>query len=261
MIIKTFAKKTPEEPKDLSLIISVCSACQCNSGGKICMHCGENLYPKRITMAQIMHDIPDVFLDVDRGLFYTMRNFLIRPGREIKRYFAGDRSRHYKPLKYVLFIGGLATLIYSTYKFTNGNPQSGFEEFGTKWNSLLLLLQLPVIAFTTWLLFKKQQYTFGEHLIANAYIIAEVSLFNIALFPLYYILDGSPAIAFAHGLYLLFILFYYSFAFYDWFYERKGMSGIILSFVLVFLLMVVVAVFTMISQLLLYYSFAKLGWL
>lgn len=240
--------------------IILCPACGLESGGELCMHCGENLVPKRVTVATLLHAIPDVFFDIDHGLFYTMRSFLTRPGKEIRSYFAGNRKKHYKPLKFVLFIGGFATLIYSRFVFTNGSPQSKFESFGITWNSLILMIQFPIIAFFTWLLYKKQQYTFGEHLVANAYLIGEVLLFYIALFPLYYWLDGSSSIIIAQLLYPIFILLYYSFAFYDWFYNRKGSAGLLLSFVLVLLLMIFIAIFTYFIQAILYYSFIKLGW-
>lgn len=119
------------------------------------MHCGETLIPKRITVATLLHAIPDVFLYINHGLFYTMHNFLTRPEKEIRSYFAGNRKKHYKPLKFVLFIGGFATLIYFRFVFTNGRPQSDFDSFGNNWNSLLLLIQFPIIAFITWLLYKK----------------------------------------------------------------------------------------------------------
>ena len=240
--------------------ITPCPACGLKSGGELCMHCGESLVPKRITVATLLHAIPDVFFDLDHGLFYTMRSFLTRPGKQIRSYFAGNRKRHYKPIKFVLFIGGFATLIYSRFVFTNGRPQSNFESFGITWNSLILMIQFPIIAFFTWLLYRKQQYTFGEHLVSNAYLSGEVLLFYIALFPLYYLLDGSSSIIIAQLLYPMFILLYYSFAFYDWFYIRKGSAGILFSFVLVLLLMIFIAILTYFIQAILYYSFIKLGW-
>lgn len=249
-----------QETENSVPVMHLCPACSIESSGKLCMHCGEKLQPQKITFYKLIRDIPDVFFDIDNGLFYTMYSFLLKPGEQIRKYFAGDRKRHYKPLKFVLFIGGFTAFLYSKYQFTDGTPQTGFDEFGTRWNSLLLLLQLPVIAFFTWLFFKKRNYTFGEHLVANAYIIAEVSLFNIVLFPLYYFLDGTSSIVFAHVLYLICILYYYSFAFYDWFYHRKGNEGRVLSFVFVLLLFTLVVIVTFILQLLLYYFFNKAGW-
>ncbi len=98
-------KNVGQQQEDKNITVIACPCCDTLSDGQVCKHCGENLRPKRITFYNIIRDIPDVFFDVDNGLFYTMRTFLLRPGKEIRKYFAGDRKRHYKPLKFVLFIG------------------------------------------------------------------------------------------------------------------------------------------------------------
>lgn len=238
-----------------------CPACgHGQTAGSICMHCGEKLYPTRLTMKQLARDVPDVFFDVDQGLFYTMRKFLTQPGNQIRKYFAGHRMQHYKPLKYVLFIGGLNAFIYAKVPITNGTPQSPLEAFGTQWNTLLLLLQFPLIALATWIIFRNRKYTYGEHFVANAFIIGEVSLFSIVLFPLRYFLNGTPEVIIGDILYLSFILGYYSFVFFDWFYDRKGWKRFAICFGLVFVLTVVVLLFTLVMQVILYYLFMEVGW-
>ena len=260
MKIKFFQQKIEEESKDLTIIITQCPACKKESGGKICMHCGEILYTKRITFIRLLQSIPDVFFDVETGLFYTARTFLTRPGTEIKEYFAGDRAKHYKPLKFILFIGGLYTFLFVKFDINNGQQQTGFEQFGLQWNSVILLFQFPLIALTTWILYRKRKYTYGEHLVANAYIIAEVSIFNIVLFPLYYMLNGTSGINVLQLFYLLFILAYYPYAFYDWFYDRKTKRGLFISIAFVVILFIAIMIFTYILQLILYYLFNQWGW-
>ncbi len=260
MQIKFFGKKAEEESKDLTIVITECPACKRESGGEVCMHCGETLYPKRITFARLLQSIPDVFFDIESGLFYTARTFLTRPGTEIRQYFAGDRSKHYKPLKFILFIGGLYTFLFVKFDINNGQKQSGFDEFGLQWNSVILLFQFPLIALTTWLLYRKRKYTFGEHLVANAFIIAEVSLFSIILFPLYYIFNGTQVIDVLQTLYLLFILCYYPYAFYDWFYQKKTKRGLFISIGFVIIIFIAIMIFTYLLQLILYYLFNLWGW-
>lgn len=260
MKIKFFQKKTEEATKDLTIIITGCPACKKESGGEVCMHCGENLYPKRITFASLLHSIPDVFFDIESGLFYTARTFLTKPGTEIRQYFAGDRARHYKPLKFILFIGGLYTFLFIKFDINNGTKQGAFQEFGQQWNSVILLFQFPLIALTTWLLYRKRKYTYGEHLVANAFIIAEASLFNILLFPLYYFFNGTKGVDVLQVAYLLFILSYYPFSFYDWFYDRKTKRGLVISIVFVLILFIMIIIFTIIIQVLLFYIFTRLGW-
>lgn len=55
----------------------------------------------------------------------------------------------------------------------------------------ILMLQFPVIAIFTWLFFRNRKYKFGEHLVANAFFIGEISITRIILFPLYYIYNKT----------------------------------------------------------------------
>src|SRR5665647_3446888 len=85
----------------------ICPCCGQKSNGEFCMHCGEIIKHQRLSLRTLINSVPDVFFDVESGLFYSILNLLKRPGTVVRRYFAGDRSRNYKPLKFVLFIGGL----------------------------------------------------------------------------------------------------------------------------------------------------------
>jgi hypothetical protein len=260
MKINFFQNKAKAVTKEVVLTLTICPACHLESAGKVCMHCGENLYPKRITMASILKSIPDVFFDIEHGLFYTARTFIRRPGKEIREYFAGDRLKHYKPLKYITFIGGLYAFLFIKFDIDNGVEKSPFYEFGDQWTSLILLLQFPLIALTTWLLFRKRKYTYGEHLVANAFIIGECSLFNIILFPLYLSFNGTFGVDILQTIYIFFILGYYSFSFYDWFYERQSKRGLAISIAFVFCLFIMILIYTFIIQALLFYIFIKMGW-
>ncbi len=154
----------------------------------------------------------------------------------------------------------IATFLFVKFQFNNGTSITGIQQFENNWTTLIMLFQFPLIAFFTWLIFYNKKYTFGEHLIGNAYIIGEVLLFKIALFPLYYLLNGSLLIALADGLYMLSILIYYTFAYYDWFYKRKGSEGLVLSIIFVFLLFIVIMFISIFVVYMLYLSYIKLGW-
>jgi hypothetical protein len=260
MKINFFQKKTEETGNDVALVLTTCPACSQQSAGVVCMHCGESLYPKRITFPRLLQSIPDVFFDVERGLFYTARTFIKRPGTEISRYFSGDRLKHYKPLKYITFIGGLYAFLFIKFDINNGKQESAFIEFGEQWTSLILLLQFPLIAFTTWLFYRKRKYTYGEHLVANAFLIGECSLFNIILFPLYLILNGTSGVDILQTIYVFFILGYYTFSFYDWLYGRKTKRGLFISLAFVFCLFIMIMIYTLIIQAILFYIFIKMGW-
>lgn len=247
----------------------ICPGCDQKSNGEFCMHCGEIIKHQRLSLRTLINSVPDVFFDVESGLFYSILNLLKRPGTVVRRYFAGDRSRNYKPLKFVLFIGGLWALLYFRFHIqgdsssfyeqifndakTGRNTGKNLDEFNDQYTSLFLLLQFPIIAFMTWIVFHKRKYFYGEHLVANAYFIAEVSLYKIVLFPLYYLLNGTHWINTLDLFYSLWILCYYSYAFYDWLYYRKTIRGFFISVAMVVCLILLILIITIIMVPVVYY--------
>ena len=239
-----------------------CPSCFEQGIGNYCMHCSEDMSPKRISLPIVFKSIPDIFFDVEHGLFYSIKMLLLKPGETVRRYLGGDRQRHYKPLKFVLFLGGLyaflfvnfnihgvSTGMYESIARNNGSSvESGkhIDLFAEQWNSVLMLIQFPIIALFTWLLFRKRKYYYGEHLLANAFFIGEVSLYNIILFPIIYLLNGTVWVDRINLLYSLWILFYYTYAFYDWLYLKKTARGFFISFGLVICLVLFIALVSLI---------------
>lgn len=199
-----------------------CLACKQPGEGNLCSYCGELLHPKRITFIKLFQDIPDLF-DIEHGLFYTVRTFLTRPGQEIRDYFAGIRSKHYKPVKFVLFITGLLTLLMVSADINDGTTTS--EDYASNFSAVILLFQFPIVALLTWMIFRKRKYTYGEHFVANAFLIGEVIIFNIICFPVYMLVNGTSGVILVQGVYLIWIYIYYTYAFYDWFYNKKTAAG------------------------------------
>jgi len=248
---------------------NLCPACAQPGTGGYCSHCSERMVPERITIKSVLKSIPDVFFDVEHGLFYSIKMLFKAPGETLRRYFKGDRQRHYKPLKFVLFIGGLYAFLFISFNI-HGNAPGVYEGllkdtaygrvtgqqidlFTAQWTSVIMLIQFPVIAFVSWLVFRKRKYFYGEHFVANAYFIGEVSIFQLLMFPLYYGLNGTRWIGVINNFYLLWIIAYYTYAFYDWLYFRKTTRGLLISITLVVCLIIMISALTFILSPLLYY--------
>ncbi|MBL0054808.1 MAG: DUF3667 domain-containing protein [Chitinophagaceae bacterium] len=248
----------------------ICPACSKPGSGEFCTHCSEVMSPQRLSISHIIKSIPDVFFDLDQGLFYTIKTMFTRPGETIRRYFDGERQKHYKPLKFVLFIGGLYAFLFISFDI-HGSSSGVYEnllkdtaegqlrgklldQFTAKWTSVIMLIQFPLIALFTWMAFRKKRYYYGEHFAANAFIIGEVSLYQVLLFPVYYLLNGTAWVDTIGGLYSLWILFYYTYAFYDWIYHRKTVAGFLISFFLVLGLFLLVSLVTFFISPILFYG-------
>ena len=236
--------------------VKICPHCKTPGTAKLCGECGENLNPARITTKQLFNDIPDVF-DIEYGLLYTIRTFFTRPGKEIKEYFAGDRKKHYKPLKFIIFIGGVITFLNLTFNINNGKPVDPLAQFEADWGTAIFVFQFPIVAFFTYIIFKRRNYTYGEHLIANAYLVGEVLLYHIVLFPLSLLLNGTHGITTINLLYFLWIPVYFTYAYYDWFYDKKTASGFFKSLAVTVAVYVTTMVITVIFEFLVFYGLLR----
>lgn len=78
---------------------------------KSCPACGHAAPSPRIDWHFLAHEVEHSLLHMDRGLLYTMRELMLRPGRMLRDYLAGDRSGHVKPLLLLTVIA--ATVILS----------------------------------------------------------------------------------------------------------------------------------------------------
>lgn len=85
-----------------------CAFCNQPVSGSFCSQCGKPLKIKRINNQYILHEISSV-LNLDKGFFYTIREIILRPGINVRRFIQEDRNRLVKPVVFLL----LCSLIYS----------------------------------------------------------------------------------------------------------------------------------------------------
>ena len=177
----------------------------------------------------------------------------------VREYFVGNRRRHYKPINFFLFTAGLVVLLFLSFHIHGTENSSVYtsimedkelgkklDAFNDKSLSLILFFQFPIVALFTWLFFRSRKYYFGEHLVANAYFIGEVSLAKILLFPAYLIFNGTDTIETLDDIYAGLVVVYYVYAFYDWLYFRKTWKGFFFIFffvVIVYFLVMAITLF------------------
>ena len=85
-----------------------CKNCLSKIHGNYCAQCGHAAKLKRIDGHFILHEIEHV-LHFEKGLFFTIRELLIRPGKSVREYVSGRRDRLFKPIIFII----VASLIYT----------------------------------------------------------------------------------------------------------------------------------------------------
>jgi hypothetical protein len=179
-----------------------CLDCGAALTDRFCAHCGQPADTHRITLKHLLlHDLPHSIWHVDKGLAFTFWQMLTRPGLTIRGYLAGQRTRQFRPVSYLLLLVGLAALVMSAFQVDlqramldaqhtgAGLPSQGlmavvmerYVSLGIKHPSLMQLVLMPLNALVAWRLLQRAGYNYAEVLLANAFIVGTFTVLNLAI--------------------------------------------------------------------------------
>ena len=155
----------------------------------LCERCGNPKSLKRIDRKYIVTEISSV-LNFDKGILYTIKELLVRPGNTVKEFIHEDRSKIVKPIIFII----ICSLIYSVLRqflhFEDGyihydssiKPTSmsilGWLKNNQGYGNLIMGI---FIAFWTKVLFKKHDYNFYEILTLLCFVIG-IGMLILAVF-------------------------------------------------------------------------------
>jgi len=83
------------------------------------------------------------------------------------------------------------------------------------------IVSIAFFSLVSWVMFRKRNFFYGEHLIGNAYMVGEISLYQLIIFPLYVIFNHTAVVDVLNTVYLFFMAGFGFFTYYDWFYKEK----------------------------------------
>lgn len=86
---------------------------------KFCPACGQPTPAHRIDWHFLGHELEHSVLHMDRGILYSLRNLMLRPGHFIRDYIEGRRARHVKPLMLIMILA--AALVFLARYFLEGD--------------------------------------------------------------------------------------------------------------------------------------------
>ena len=156
-----------------------CEQCQNELTGKFCSNCGSAQVLKRIDGTFILSEILSI-LNFDKGILYTIRELLTRPGQNIRDFIHRERRRLVKPIFFMI----ICSVVYTaTQQFVHFGDEyitvTGFDESATAsifnwiqnnygYGNILMAI---FIAFWIKVFFKKYDYNFFEILTLLCFVI------------------------------------------------------------------------------------------
>jgi len=157
---------------------NICLNCEHPTSGKFCSDCGQKTDTNRITFKHfIFHDILHGVWHFEKGILFTLKEAMIRPGQAALDYIAGKRIRYYNVFYFILLLIGLgifiehlyaeAQLQYSSYTEPDTEAPSATiaMDFIENHIKFFMLLAIPVFSLNTYLLFNKRKFNYSEHII------------------------------------------------------------------------------------------------
>lgn len=194
--------------------INRCKHCGHTITEEFCGKCGQRRF-RRIDRKYVADEVADI-LQTNRGLFYTLKNLVIRPGQTARKFVDGDRIKHFKPLLLVFVLGGFSAFVsfkllhidevimnYTPYQNKElGDVDANLEianKFMDSWINILSnyiglvnIALLPIYAWLTRLVFKNWGHNYYEHIAINAYMVSIIIIAQMIFTnPLLYIFRNS----------------------------------------------------------------------
>lgn len=245
---------------------SNCLNCGKSLSGKYCSGCGQKADTHRISLKHfIMHDVLHGFMHLERGMLFTAKQALIRPGKAALDYISGKRINYYNVFYFVLILLGLTVLqthYYNVlaemvdptkmYQLEVNEAGARIDEALRKYGKLFIFLTVPVLAFNSWLLFRKRKLNYSEHaiisgmfllgifLIINVYLVFNfLDLLNLPSIVQFVLSEIPPYAFFAYLIFVYSNAFYADYSLWRFFYRMVLFLVLFVIEVIVFLVLLI----------------------
>lgn len=157
---------------------------------KFCSGCGQKADTHRINFKNfIFHDVLHSTFHIDKGILFTAKQALTRPGKAALDYIAGKRKPFYNVFYLILITIGLMLFtrhigdslnnqdetITQSKEYINEASRKIDELFDQK-NKIIIFLFIPFAALNSFILFKRKKLNLSEHAIIAGMILLGILL-------------------------------------------------------------------------------------
>ncbi len=173
-------------------------------GQKFCPACGQPTPAHRIDWHFLGHELEHSVLHMDRGVLYSLKELMLRPGHLMRAYLDGQRAKQVKPLlllmitaaavvllgKYLLggdLVGSAMQAGYSQGRAMGGdgvadpavvtNTFAAVRDWINGHLTAFTLLCLPLEATAFWLAFRGRGLNYPEWLVVSAFLTVQTFVF------------------------------------------------------------------------------------
>tara|TARA_R110000868_G_scaffold347093_2_gene608195 strand:- start:282 stop:929 length:648 start_codon:yes stop_codon:yes gene_type:complete len=136
---------------------------------------------ERINSRYIISEVTSV-LNFQKGIFYTIKELLIRPGQNIRAFITEDRNRLVKPIMFILITSLIYTIFVTIFHFEDGYINYNFDDWQGSSTGVIFkwitehygysnIIMAVIIAMWIKIFFRKYDYNFYEILILMCFVM------------------------------------------------------------------------------------------
>jgi len=248
----------------------ICKNCSGEIDLNFCSNCGQKK-SKRIDAKYLKDEFQYVLVHTNKGFFHSIKKIIKAPGKTALEFIDGNRVNHYKPIALVFVLAGISAFLVNTFVhpieiYKEYNKLHNIEnkaamikmfEVMTKYKSLFMLLSIPLVALTSWLAFKKWGFNYFENIVAMAYFMCSILIFDLlVIFPMQLLITTNfdlfmSLIPIVQNLYMIVLCFWFFFQF----YPKKDEGDVVLRVLRMFFYFIVLTIILSVIAGLIYFSF------
>jgi hypothetical protein len=156
-----------------------CKKCEAELTDNFCSKCGNPKILSKIDGKYIISEIISV-INFDKGIFYTIKELLTKPGENVQKFIHSDRKRLVKPIIFLIICSLIYTITQQILRFEDGYVNAGgfgdsaltsITEWIQKNYGYANILMSIFIAFWIKVFFKKYKYNFFEIIILLCFVM------------------------------------------------------------------------------------------
>jgi len=185
-----------------------------------CSNCSQPTSTHRFSLPHVIkHDFIHGILHFDKGFFYTIKELFTRPGHSIREYVQGKRTRHFNYFATIIL---LLTISYFLKKwaqidasvmYDDKSKATGMLKVLKDYSKITAFIHIPIIAFISYLFFKKSKQNYTENLVLNLYLLSGILTISL-FFPFSMIFTSNKDFIVGLNYFLSSITFLYIIIFY-----------------------------------------------
>ncbi|AQW92266.1 DUF3667 domain-containing protein [Elizabethkingia anophelis] len=195
-----------------------CLNCNEELVGKYCNNCSQPASTHRFSLSHVFkHDFVHGIFHFDKGFFFTIKELFTRPGHSIREYVQGKRVKHFNYFATVLL---LLTIIYFVKKWAKIESSDLFDtnvkgllKVQKDYSKITVFLNIPIIAFISFLLFQRSKQNYTENLVLNMYLLCGLTVISLIL-PICMIFTDNKEFLFIVNYFVTALMFLYIIIFY-----------------------------------------------